>query len=218
MSKILEWIQSNSKEGANIAEAEELVNNSTFDGITTKEQAIDFMGKNAAFTSASDFLVQRAVQSNQEKFTTEKLPGLIEAEREKILKEFNPDETPEQKEIRELKEWKQLQVKRDAENDVKATLRSKAVELGYDPLRAERFSVYGENAMTELEAEAESRANAIQKGIEEGIKSKLAGDPPKGGKVVEPKDLDEKIAEARKEGNFARANQLQLQKTLNEKP
>ena len=59
---------------------------------------------------------------------------------EEIRKEFAPkDETPEQKEIRELREWKIANEKKERDNTKKDALRKKAAELGYDPLKAEKL-------------------------------------------------------------------------------
>ena len=166
MSKLLDWIKANSKEGANIAEAEELVQKGTFDGITTKEQAIDFIGKNAAFKSAADSLISTAVSNHDEKFKAEKLPALIEEEKKKIQKELNPDETPEQKRIRELEEGIKARDQKDAIADRKSLLRTKAAELKADPLWAEKYYIYGDDAEKMMIAEHTDRQKSITDAVE----------------------------------------------------
>lgn len=59
------------------------------------------------------------------KFETEKLPNLLNAAKENVRKEFNKDETPEQKEIRELKEA----FTKEKEKNVRAEVRSKLLTL-----------------------------------------------------------------------------------------
>lgn len=59
------------------------------------------------------------------KFETEKLPNLLNAAKEDVRKEFNKDETPEQKEIRDLKEA----FIKEKEKNVRAEVRSKLLSL-----------------------------------------------------------------------------------------
>lgn len=191
MKDLLEWIKSNAKEGANIAEAEELVQKSTFDGITTKEQALDFIGKNKVFTSALDSMVSKAVESHDERFKTEKLPEIVKLEKERLLKELNPEETAEQKRIRELEEKIAASEMRDKELAIKSDLRTKAQELGYDPIRAERFAAFGDKAIDTLVDESNFLTNLIDSKMKEAVKGTLSGPPPKGGAPSEGKpDLD----------------------------
>ena len=176
---ILEWIKSNAVEGANIAEAEELVLKSTFDGITTKEQAIDFIGRNGTFTSAVDSLISTAVNRHDEKFNTDKLPALEQTIRDKVIAELNPDETPEQKRIRELEEKLSSSERRDAENALKAKLRGKANELGYDTEIAARLSSYGDDAIELLETIHGYSTGVFEAEKNRLIKETLKGQPPK---------------------------------------
>jgi len=211
MSKLLDWIKENAKEGANIAEAEELVNTGTFDGIKTKEQAIDFMGKNEVFKSANDSLISTAVSNHDERFMSEKFPGLIKAEKEKFRKELNPDLTPEQKRIAELEERDrlrdekdQLRDAQDAKKDLEKTLRQKAVDLKYDPLKAEKYSIYGEKAVEMLESEAKDFNAAIEAAEKGFVKSSLSGPAPKSGDPVDTgkrAELITKYNEAEKNGD-----------------
>ena len=188
MSKLLDWIKANSKEGANIAEAEELVQKGTFDGITTKEQAIDFIGKNAAFKSAADSLISTAVSNHDEKFKAEKLPALIEEEKKKIQKELNPDETPEQKRIRELEEGIKARDQKDAIADRKSLLRTKAAELKADPLWAEKYYIYGDDAEKMMIAEHTDRQKSITDAVEAAKKDIYGNNqPPTGPEIPEDK-------------------------------
>lgn len=58
-----------------------------------------------------DKITAGPMDSRLNNWKEKELPKVLEAERDKIRKELNPEETPEQKEIRELKEWKQQQLK-----------------------------------------------------------------------------------------------------------
>ena len=86
MGKLTDWMKANSKEGANLAEFEELLKTETVSGITTKEQAIDWMVKNpnTAFKSALDYREQQASEARERNFKEKNLPELIKTEREKF--------------------------------------------------------------------------------------------------------------------------------------
>jgi len=57
-------------------------------------------------TSLFDRLVDGPLRKREQNLRELEFPKLLEAEREKIRKELNPEETPKDREIRELKEWK----------------------------------------------------------------------------------------------------------------
>jgi len=191
---ILEWIKENAKEGANIAEVEELVQKSTFEGITTKEQAMDFISKNQVFKSANDSMISTAVNSHDDKFKETKLPDLIKAEREKIQAELNPKMTDEQKELQDLKQWRTDSEKREKDGELRTLLRSKGSELKYDPMRAERFSIFGDKAIEMLVDDSEYWNGQIDTKIKESVKETLSGTPPKGGTPPDGKKSLEEIA------------------------
>jgi hypothetical protein len=176
---ILEWIKANAKEGANVAEAEELVQKSTFDSITSKEQAMEFIDKNTTFRSAVDSLISTAVNRHDEKFQSEKLPVLQQQLRDELAKELNPDETPEQKRIRELEERLQESDRRDAENALKAKLRTKASELKFDPELASKLSKYGDESVTLLESFANYNKGIVEAEKDRLMNDALRGKPPK---------------------------------------
>ena len=190
MGKLTDWVKANTdlKENANLADFEELEGKSTFEAITTKEQAAEIIKKNAAFTSALDAAVQEAVKSHDEKFMKDKLPELIKAEREKIEAELNPEKTPEQKRIEELE--KRL-AEGDAEkkrNQVADKLVEKAKELGHpNPEQARRYVAFGDKAEDELKADIEYLKTSVNTGIEAEIKKRY-GDatPPNRGNDTPP--------------------------------
>lgn len=186
---LLEWIKANSKEGANVAEAEQLIQASTVEGITTKEQAYDFMLKNAAFKSALDYQTGESIKTHDTKFNTEKLPGILKAEREKLEKELNPDLTPEQKRIAELEKVVNEGKIKEQENQLKSGLRAKAKELGYPEDEAERLFVYGAEATAELERKAEFLKTHVSGAVESKVKELYGGNPPPARSKVKPENV-----------------------------
>lgn len=113
-----------------------------------------------------------------------KLPELLKAEAEKVRAEFKPkDETPEQKELREMREWKK-QVEAEKVADARRDkLRKKAGELKYDPLKAERLYALGDDAETVLAelakdvADRDAKIAELEAKIKYGDKAPPAGTP-----------------------------------------
>ena len=180
MGKILDWAKANMKDGANLAEFESLVEASTLEGVTTKEQAIEVIRKNPLLTSALDYSVTEAVKSHDAKFSTEKLPTLIEAERQKIKNELNPPKTESEKRLAEAEKTINAMKAQQAENELKTVLRSKAKEYGYPEDLAERFYIYGEGADQMMKTEADFWKGQVDSGVTSRVKE-LYGDvePPK---------------------------------------
>lgn len=181
MGKMLDWVKANVKEGANIAEFEEMETKEAIYSIKDKDAALALLTeKGTVFNAAKDAVVNDAILSHDRKFNEEKLPKLIEAEREKIKNELNPPETETDKELRELKNWKSEQEAKNLRNEQKTALEIKAKEIGYPIELAGRFAVYGENAEAELIKDHESRTSYIKQETENEVK-RLYGDikPPK---------------------------------------
>lgn len=180
MKSIREWIEKNAvlKDGASLDELESFAKDlDPLKNIKTKDEAYDFMLRNDAFKSALDYETQKRVENALNKFKDEKLPDILKSEGEKIRAEINPEETPEQKRIRELED----RIKKDDEerrvNQLKQALREKAKELAekekvpYDPLRAERFALFGEDADNMLTDDI----SYLKKSIETELSSRLKG-------------------------------------------
>lgn len=114
-----------------------------------------------------------------------KLPGILKAEREKLMKELHPEETPEQKRVRELEEKLAERDRKDAAEARKAELRKKASDLKYDPIKAERLYAL-EDADAVLADFAADRAELLKK-IEDLEKQvKYGANPPAGGNADGP--------------------------------
>jgi len=179
-----EWIKANAtlKEGTNLNEFETLVSDlDPLKNIKSKEDALNFIDRNTFFKSGLDSAVSRAVSSHDEKFTSEKLPELIKAQREAWVKEANPTETPEQKKIRELEDWKKESLNKETKYQLKDALTKKANELDYS-VDVERFVIYGDKALDQLTAEHSERQSYVKTEIERITKEKYGNNtPPSGG-------------------------------------
>lgn len=183
---ILDWVKANAKDGANIAEAEELISKANpITSVKTKVDAIQFIKNNELFASALDSETSTRSETRLKNFKEKDLPGLLKDREEALRKELNPEETPEQKQIRELEEWKAAQIEASKVNDLKSALRAKAQEIGADPLKAERYAVHGEKAEEFLISDHEAFNAAVKAGLDTEIKTRFGGKMPK---VDNPKD------------------------------
>lgn len=103
----------------------------------TDDLAFEHVNKSQSLRDKVSRPVAEAALRNYE---TEKLPLKLKEEADKVRAEFKPkDETPEQKELREMREWKKQVEEREKADTRKAELRKKAAELKYDPLKAEKL-------------------------------------------------------------------------------
>ena len=187
MDQLIEWVRANSKEGANLAEFENLLEaDNPMMKIQSKEEALAFIEKTPYFKSALDSETSKRIENALNRFQEEKIPGLWKEREEELRKELSPEETPEQKRIRELEERIAAADKREQEEGLKSDLRAKAKEIGFDPLRAERYAVYGDNAAKFMQEDFESNKKAIETQIDKEIKSRYKGETPKGEKPNDP--------------------------------
>lgn len=190
---IIDWIKANAKEGANIAEAEGLVKDlDPLKNITEPAQALDFINRNSVFKSALDSETSLRIENHDKKFTESKLPGLLKIEADKIRAEINPKETPEQKDNRELRERLDAMEKNEANGKRKIELRTIAAEyskekgVSYDPLRAEKFVSFGDDAETILKDTIDYTKSYSDKLLEEKMKDYFKGSPPPGKPTGDP--------------------------------
>jgi hypothetical protein len=202
MEKLLEWVDGNVKEGVDTAEFKEMLSGSVLPEFDGTEDALGFIRKHPKFNSALDQAINSAVKTHDEKVNNEKLPKMLDEERKKIreelMKELNPEETPEQKQIRELREQVESMAREKSEVALKDKLRSYAKEIGYpDVTAAEKFSVYGENALDALKQEHEFIQQQIKAGIESEIKNRFGDTPPpsKGAGSAPASKVDELVTQ-----------------------
>lgn len=146
-------------------------------GKLTDEIALEHVTKSQSLRDKVATPIAEAALKN---FQEKKLPDILKAEREKLVKELHPEETPEQKRIRELEEKLSEKDRREAAENKKAALRKKAGELGYDITKAERLAAL-EDADDVLADFAADRAELLKK-IEDLEKQiKFGARPPAGG-------------------------------------
>lgn len=152
--------------------------------------------------SLTDRIATPIVEARFKNFKERDFPKELEAEREKIRLELmkGKEETPDQKTIRELNEWKSAQLKKEADEIRKAEIRKKAAELGLDPLKAERFHVLpdAEDFLKELAEETKGYKAKIEELEKKGRYG--AGAPP-AGSASGPHDLEAQYAVAQKANN-----------------
>lgn len=184
--KVIEWIKANAAEGADIAELEAMLPNT---------EAILQVPE---IRSALDSAVSKAVQSHDKRFTDEKLPTLLDEERAKIRAELNPEETAEQKRIRELEERLQKADRERETRERRDKLRKKASELGISeigltPDDVETFVAFGDDAETTLEAYVGRTKEAMTSQLDNLLKERFGDNaPPRKGPED---DADEKHGE-----------------------
>jgi len=182
MDKLIEWIKANVKDGADLNEVQQLVA-----GVTevTPERAAE-LARDKEVRRIIDAEISRAVERHDEKFREEKLPKMLDEERSKIRAELNPEETPEQKRIRELEEWK-ANAEREREYIArKDALRKKAGELGISELGLspddfEPFAQLGDQAESMLASFVERTKDAWTKSLDQKIKERYKGATPSAG-------------------------------------
>ena len=219
MGQIADYVKENftPAEGIDLSEVEKLEKDlDPLSGISTVDQALDFMGRNPLFEKGLKKHETQAIEKHDDKFNKEKLPGLLKDERDKAIKEANPEETPEQKRIRELEDKISASDKRDTNNALKIELAAKAKEIGYTG-DIDLFMHLGDKALGTMEAYHTKNTEYLE-AEKTKIQKELYGDnaPPKKQEKETPKDIDEKIREAREAGNAGLALRLQMQK--NTKP
>lgn len=179
MEELIKWIKANIKDGVDISQAETLAKGlNPLSGVDSIEKAAEFIKKTDVLQRAFDSLQSKAAAAHDEKFRAEKLPLLLKEHEEKIRKELNPEETEEQKMIREQQERIKALEAKDQRTALESQLREKAKEIGYIG-SPERFAIYGEDAIKQLESEAARIKTAIDERVSSDIK-KLYGDvkPP----------------------------------------
>lgn len=219
MTLLEKWIKENAKEGANIDEALGLVKDlDPLKNIQTKDEALTFMERNTAFRSALDFETTRRAEKAIETFKEKRLPDLLKENEEKVRAEISPNDTPEQKEIRELKEWQQNQLKKEKQYEQKAMLRNKAKELAeqegvqFDPLRAEKYYVFGDDAENVLLDEIKYLKSTIETELSTKLKGQFGTQQPSASTKTPDQNIDLQLAEARKNGDLLAASKLFLEK------
>ena len=149
---------------------------------------------NRLLKAAFDSEISKKIENHDARFNEEKLPSLLEEAREKLRRDLNPTETPEQKEIRELRDIVMKSKEKEKFSDLETSLRIKAKELSYDPDRAARFAILGDKAEDFLSEEAGYYNKALEKQRQDLVNGALGGKPPSGGKPMPTDITPDKIA------------------------
>ena len=168
--------------------------------------------------SVADAEVSRIVAKHDDEFVQrfngEKLPKILEEERGKIRaelqKELNPEETPEQKRIRELEEKLAKGEQEKARAERRAELRRKASELGVDayglsPDDIESLADLGDSAEPVLQTLVDRLGEKFNSQLDARVKERFTKSAPSGGDA----NLDE-VAKLRASGNEEAAQRMQL--------
>ena len=191
LENVLQWVEKNAKDGADLGELRGM--------IPTAEE----MARHPEVKPHFDRAVTSAVQTHDTKFRDEKLPGLIQAEREKIMAELNPKETDDQKLLRETRQEITALKQREAISERKTKLRRRANELKTETIGLpaeffESFAVFGDDAVPTLDAFFERVSTNFSKTLNSEIETKLAerlgsGTPRAGSTPIgdTPKTIDE---------------------------
>jgi len=140
--------------------------------------------------SLTDKIATPIAEARFKNFEETKLKALLEEHADKVRKEFQPkDETPEQKTIRELTEWKKATLLEKETSAKKEALRKKASELGFDPLKAERlYAIPDAEAFIAEQVEVEKaykiKIEALEKQIKFGSSAPKAGSGVPAGEIA----------------------------------
>lgn len=171
-------------------EAKELVEQQNpLESVRDADSAVEFIKSHDVLKRAYDKIAQSAVESHKKRFEEEKLPEIRKQLRDEVRKELNPEETLEQKRLRELEEQLRERDKKEQLYQTREKLRGKAKELGFDEDLAERFAyMQTEDPESELATFAERMQQAVQSAAEKEVNNRWPSKAPKtsagtGGKI-----------------------------------
>ena len=190
---IKDWITENAtlKDTAKIEDLDKLVGDlDHMKNVTTIDEAKAFILRSDILKRALDQETTARVEAHDRNFKEKELPKLEKEITDKVNAELNPAETPKDKTIRELMEKDIARDKKEATADLKKSLREKASDLGYDPIKAERYHVYGDTALSVMEKEITENKKYIETEVDKLSKERFKGQPaPKGGDPIDPEKV-----------------------------
>ena len=176
---LVSWAKANAKDGANVAEFEELVSKAAPPDDSLK--AIEYIRAVPSLRSAYDAALNREFDRAVKKYEEEKLPEKEKELKEAIRRELNPTETPEQKENRELKEKLRQKDIAEALANKQNALRAKAKDYGVDPEVAADYAIYGDDAEDILKRHAEWHKKELDAVKAETARTTFGNKTPTGG-------------------------------------
>jgi len=194
--EILEAIKTITSEGTDLTAVETALKGYVKDplgGINDKETAVKFIRDNPFLNSAYDSGISKGVESYKSRFSSDELPGMLSAERQKAISEMNPEESSTDKRIRELEERLQVGEREKATGLLKSELLStfdklKASELGFKTEDLEAYINQGENAVPNFVKQVDRFSEILKTRVEEALKGKYNTGSPETGDA--PKDRD----------------------------
>lgn len=207
--ELVSWAKANAKDGANVAEFEELVSKAAPPDDSVK--AIEYIRAVPSLRSAYDAALNKEFDRAVKKYEEEKLPEKEKAMREAIRKELNPDETAEQKKIRELSEKLEAKEKSEALTSKQNALRAKAKEYGVDPEVAADYARYGDDAEDILKRHAEWHKKELDAVKAETARGAFGNKPPANGGEIRPPTMTDEYNKRLKAGDRDGANLLYIQ-------
>ena len=182
---LVSWAKANAKDGANVAEFEELVSKAAPPDDSLK--AIEYIRAVPSLRSAYDAAMNREFDRAVKKYEEEKLPEKEKELKEAIRRELNPTETPEQKENRELKEKIRKSDEKEALTTKQNALRAKAKDYGVDPEVAADYARYGDDAEDILKRHAEWHKKELDAVKAETARATFGNKTPTGGSSLNSK-------------------------------
>lgn len=154
------------------------------------DSAAELIANHDVLKKGRDKLVTSAIESHKRKFEEEKLPQLRKSVRDEVVKELNPEETPEQKRLRELEQQLQERERRERQYQLKEQLRTKAKELDFDEDLAEQFALLqAEDPSSELERFANRFREMVQSKAEKEVATRWPDKKPKSSQEVKGGEL-----------------------------
>lgn len=147
----------------------------------------------------------RAVSKGIETWKQKTLPSILDEEREKIRKELNPEETPEQKELRELKEQFEKERRERQRAELRARARDLAQEKGLPSALVDYFIGEDEHSTLEnLSRLEQTWSQAVQEAKESVFKqSGRTPHPPSGGSKRFTREQIEKMTPEELDKNWS---------------
>ena len=131
-------------------------------------------------------IIEKPLQTRYETWKEKELPGIIEQERDRLMKEINPEETPAEKRLRELEQKLADKERKETEYERRATLREQYKDVAPDV--AEKLYALDDDSVSAVM----EYTKALRSKIDELEKvQKYGGKPPAGGGKGDGKAISE---------------------------
>lgn len=169
---LIDDIKAIAKDGADLSAIEgQIAKLNPLSGLQSKEEAWEVIKSNPYMLSAFDSEQSKRAEKVLDNFRNGKMKEEMSEVEKRIRAELNPEESDADKQLREVREQLKAMQQEKELSLLQDQLSNKAKEMGFDPIRARSFAVYGEKAFDTLEDFAKWQ-NGI---IEERLSSELKG-------------------------------------------